>query len=79
MNITLSADEPLIVKARAYAQAHNTTLNQLVRDYLERITGRLNGEQAAREFIELTRTHAGRSDPDFRFDRKAVHARGGQQ
>ncbi len=79
MNITLSADEQLIAKARAYAQAHNTTLNQLIRDYMERITGRLEGEQAAREFIELTQSHAGRSEPGFRFDRNAIHERGGRK
>ena len=34
-NITLSADENLIASARAYAQAHGTTLNDLIRDYLK--------------------------------------------
>ena len=37
MNTTLTADEALIAKARAYAQARDTTLDQLVLDYLERI------------------------------------------
>ena len=32
-NITLSADENLIASARVYAQAHGTTLNDLIRDY----------------------------------------------
>ncbi len=76
MNITLTADEALIAKARAYAQARNTTLNQLVRDYLERITGRLDGPEAAKEFARIAREHAGCSDPDFRFDREAIHRRG---
>ena len=56
MNITLSADETLIAKARAYAQARNTTLNQLIRDYLERITGRLDGPEAAKEYAKLVRS-----------------------
>jgi hypothetical protein len=76
MNITLSADEKLIARARKYAEAHDTTLNQLIRDYMERITGGLDPEQAAREFVEIARTHAGRSEPGFRFDRNAVHQRG---
>ncbi len=33
-NITLSAEEDLITKARAYAHQCNTTLNQLIRDLL---------------------------------------------
>jgi hypothetical protein len=76
MNITLTADETLIAKARAYAQARNTTLNQLVRDYLERITGKLDGPEAAKEFAKLVREHPGSPDPDFRFDREAIHKRG---
>jgi len=79
MNITLSADKNLIARARAYAQAQGTTLNQLVRDYLERITGELSPEEAAEEFVKLTRTHPGRSDPGFRFDRNAIHQRGRHQ
>lgn len=76
MNITLTADEKLIAKARAYAQAHSTTLNQMVRDYLERITGQIDSEEAARGFAELALTCPGRSDADFRFDREAIHIRG---
>ncbi len=76
MNVTLSADEALIAKARAYAQARNTTLNQLVRDYLERITGGLDGPEAAKEFAKLVQEHPGSPDPDFRFDRQAIHRRG---
>jgi hypothetical protein len=76
MNITLSADEKLIARAREYARAQGTTLNQLVRDYLERVTNGLDPERAAQEFLELSRTHAGRSEPGFRFDRNAIHERG---
>jgi hypothetical protein len=74
-NVTLSADEDLLAKARAYAQARNTTLNQLVRDYLHRLTGQIDPEQAATEFAELARSRPGRSDEGFRFDRRAAHAR----
>ncbi len=76
MNITLSADEELIARARDYARAQGTTLNQLIREYLERVTNGLDPERAAREFLELTRTNAGRSEPGFRFDRNAIHERG---
>jgi hypothetical protein len=76
VNLTLTADEALIAKARDYAQARNTTLNQLVRDYLERITGRIDGPEAAEEFARIASEHAGCSDADFHFDREAVHRRG---
>lgn len=37
MNITLSADSKLIKKARQYANDHDTTLNKMVRVFLESI------------------------------------------
>jgi hypothetical protein len=76
-NVTLTADEELLVKARAYAQARKTTLNQLIRDYLTRLTGEIAPEQAADEFAELARTRPGRSESNFVFDRRAAHVRGG--
>lgn len=77
VNVTLTADEDLLGKARAYAQARNTTLNQLVRDYLQRLTGQLDPEQAAEEFAELARSQPGRSDEGFAFDRHEAHDRPG--
>ena len=74
-NITLSADEKLIAKARAYALAHDTTLNQLIRDYLARISGQGDVAEAAREFADLARTKAGCSSADWTFDREAIHVR----
>jgi hypothetical protein len=50
MNITLSADRNLVEKARRYAKEHGTSLNQLIRDYLERLAGDISPEEAAREF-----------------------------
>lgn len=75
VNITLSADEQLVAKARAYAQKHNLTLNQLIRNYLQRISGHLDGAQAAQEFAELARRQPGQSEDGFVFDRKAAHRR----
>lgn len=77
-NITLSADDQLIADARAYAQAHDTTLNQLIREYLARISGQFDSDQAAAEFAALARTGAGRSAEDWAFDRGETHRRGGQ-
>jgi hypothetical protein len=75
VNITLSAEEDLIAKAREYAHARNTTVNQLVRDYLGRLTGRTDPQRAAEEFAELARDRGGSSDEGFVFDRRDAHAR----
>ena len=58
-NITLSADEKLIASARAYAQAHGTTLNDLIRDYLKIVTGQRDPKEVAKEFVRLAREASG--------------------
>jgi hypothetical protein len=75
-NITLSADENLIASARAYAQAHGTTLNDLIRDYLTQIAGPLDRKKAAEEFVKLAREGAGCSEEGWRFNREEIHKRG---
>ncbi len=75
VNIALSAEDDLVAEARAYAQTRNTTLNQLIRDYLGRLTGRIDPQQAAAEFSQLARNHAGRSDEGFAFNRREAHLR----
>jgi len=75
MNITLSAEAELIKKSREYAKAHDTSLNQLVRDYLSRLSGGYEAEEAAEEFVRLASTMAGRSERGFKFDRDAIHDR----
>ena len=75
VNITLSAEEDLVAKARAYAQTRNTTLNQLIRDYLGRLTGQIDPQQAAEEFADLARNQGGCSDEGFVFDRRDAHLR----
>lgn len=61
MNVTLSADKRVIEKARAYAATHGTSLNQLIRDYLERLVGEPTAEEAAEEFARIAREHPGDS------------------
>ena len=52
-NITLSADETLIEKARAKAAADQTTLNQLFRNWLADYTERKPlGEHEIRDFLK---------------------------
>lgn len=75
VNITLSADEKLIEKSRDYARSHNTSLNQLVRDYLLSLTGGNDAEKAADEFVRLASTMPGRSEEGFKLSRDKIHDR----
>ncbi len=61
MNITLSARDELIEQAREYAREHGTSLNQLIRDHLERLVGETPRDQAADEFVAVARDMAGDS------------------
>ena len=76
MNITLSADKSLIAKARKYAQKHNTTLNNLVREYLKKITHHSDINKAADEFEVNALSHAGKSDKNYKFKREEIYNRG---
>lgn len=75
-NITLSADENLIANARAYAQAHGTTLNDMIRDYLKVVTNTQDRNEVADEFLRLAREEAGCSEEGWRFNREEIHKRG---
>jgi hypothetical protein len=61
-NITLSADEALIESARKRAEAENTTLNNLFREWLARYGGtpRLTAERVRQELAAVSRFRAGR-------------------
>ena len=76
MNITLSADKDLINNSRLYAQKHNTTLNNLVREYLKRITNESEGKNIAHEFETLARNKSGKSSRDYKFNRDDIYDRG---
>ncbi len=75
MNITLSADEQVIRRSREYARRHNTSLNQLIRDYLRRVASMEEGLSPGEEFVSIAQEYAGESAPDYRFDRDEIHRR----
>lgn len=75
-DFTLSGDERLVGEAEAYARAHNTTVDQLVRGFLEQLARPLTPAEAADRFTALAQTAAGRSEAGFVFDRSAVYERG---
>lgn len=73
-NITLSADERLIENARREAARRGSSLNQLIRDYLEELTGaRVAGSEfdRLRQLSHLARGRRG----DWQFDRDDLHDR----
>ena len=76
MNITLSADKMLIEKSRDYAKKHNTTINNLIREYLKRIVNEREIEQISLEFENLAKSQAGESPADYHFNRDEIYSRG---
>lgn len=73
-NITLSADERLIEKARREAARRGSSLNQLIRDYLEELAGdRVAGSEfdRLRQLSDLARGRRG----GWQFDRDEIHER----
>jgi Family of unknown function (DUF6364) len=72
MNITLSIDEQLVARARKRADALGKSLNQLVRDYLQKIAGSDDPEQSIDEFRSLSGKGHSRG---WRFSRNEIHDR----
>jgi hypothetical protein len=75
-NITLSADEDAVAKARSYAKKHNTTLNQMVRDYIAEIATKAEPESFIDEYLQFTKEHSGCSEPGWKFNREELYLRG---
>jgi hypothetical protein len=72
MNLTLSVDEHVVAQARKKASALGKSLNQLIRDYLQRIAGGDDPERSIEEFKSLS----GRGDSrGWRFNRDEIHER----
>lgn len=74
MNITLSVDERLVRRARKKAAAMGKSLNQLVREYLERLAGSDDAERDVAELRQLSRESRGRAR-GWRFNRDELHER----
>jgi len=74
MNITLSVEDRLVEEARKLARARGTSLNQLVRDYLEGLVRPQKTEGYGSELRRLTAEGQGRSE-GWRFNRDELHER----
>ncbi len=74
-NLTLSIDEKIIERARTAAQAMGTSLNQIVRDHIERLSG-ADQRQVDHDAYEA-RAKAGKGRLNgWKFDREEANARG---
>lgn len=74
MNLTLSIDDAVIGNARKRAEAFGTSVNQLVREYLEQLAGCADDDQDADEFERLSRESLGDSK-GWKFNREEIHRR----
>src|ERR1019366_3434810 len=72
MNVTLSIDEQLVTRARKKADALGKSLNQLIRDYLQKLAGGDDPEQSIQEFKHLSGRGHSRG---WRFERNEIHER----
>ena len=60
-NITLSVDDALLESARAAARKRGTSLNALIREYLEALAGRNPKEEHLKALLKLLREKPGDS------------------
>jgi len=72
MNVTLSLDEQTVARARKKAEALGKSLNQLIRDYLQKLAGSDDPEQSVAEFKRLSGQGHSRG---WRFNRDEIHER----
>ena len=74
MNVTLSIDDEVIQEARRRAEAMGTSVNQLVREYLEQLVGKTDPNADATEFERLSHIAQGDSH-GWKFNREELHER----
>ena len=72
MNLTLSVDEQLVERARKRAGALGKSLNQMVRDYLQKVAGDDDADESIAEFRRLSGKGHSRG---WRFNRDEIHRR----
>lgn len=72
MDVKLSIDDEVIQRARLRAEALGTSVDQLVREYLEQLVGKTDPDADAAEFERLSRLAQGDSR-GWKFDREELH------
>ncbi|HET6610424.1 MAG TPA: DUF6364 family protein [Kofleriaceae bacterium] len=61
MNVTIAINDKLLARAREVARRQGTSLNALVRQYLEQLAGEQAGEDVANALMDLMNTQGGHS------------------
>ena len=74
MNVTLSVDDEVMRRARRRAEVLGTSVNQLIREYLEQLAGKTDANEDAAEFERLSRLAQGDSRGS-KFSREELHER----
>jgi hypothetical protein len=74
MSLTLSVEDEVIESARQRAKVLGTSVNQLVREYLEQLAGKRDPDADAAEFEKLSRLANGNSH-GWKFDRDELYER----
>lgn len=76
MTVTLSIDDETLARARELAARRGTSLNQMIRDYLEEVTSGLSPDEI---LLELNALWAGGSGDSrgVRWTREGLHERTG--
>jgi hypothetical protein len=72
MNITLSVDEKTVVEARKVATSMGKSLNELIREDLERLTRKHRRDNDLNEFKNLSGQGNSRG---WKFNREELHER----
>lgn len=72
MNITLSVDEKIVTEARKVAASMGKSLNQIIREDLERLTHKNNRNSALEELKALTKQG---NSHGWKFNRDELHER----
>ncbi len=75
MNVTLSLNDRVVAEARRIAQARGTSLNQMIRDYLQQLTGADDVEAVIAELSQRWADENYRSDSTW--TREELHERQG--
>jgi hypothetical protein len=73
MNLTLAVDEATVEAARQVARQQGTSLNALIREYIEHLAGQASGEQLLAELQALW-DEPGDSGGNYKFNRDEVYA-----
>lgn len=74
MNLTLSVDDEVVRQARKHAESLGSSVNQMIRDYLEILAGKSDPTSNAEEFERLSGLSAGDSR-GWKFNRDEIHER----